>query len=130
MKRAPLVTAHAESISVELLQHHLKHFRDVLGRKRGLYVLYKDESPFYIGLAASIRGRLADHLKDHLRGKWDRFSFFEIKKKKYLKDIESLLIRGANPPGNRVKPDFARHRNIKNSIKAEMKRRISAMFES
>ena len=122
-KRVPLVTGHAEDFHVGILKNNLQSFRAMVGRAPGVYVRYNHQDPYYVGLASSMRSRLSDHLKDRLRGKWDRFSFFEIKKKKYLKDVESLLIRAAKTKGkgNKRTPDFAEHRNIKAAIKAEMK---------
>lgn len=60
----------------------LRAFRETLGWQTGIYILHKAESVFYVGLAKSLRGRLADHAKDHLRHKWDRFSRFVIKREK------------------------------------------------
>jgi hypothetical protein len=118
VKRAPLIIAHAENIPARVIENRdfLKAFREALGRRTGIYILYKADSTFYIGLARSLRGRIADHTKDHLRHKWDRFSLFVISKEKYLKDIEALLIRAARPKANQTTPDFASHHNIKKRL--------------
>ncbi len=131
MKRQPLVVAHAEDMNIQILRGDLKYFREAVGRRSGIYILYKSSKPYYVGIASSMRGRLADHLEDHHRRKWDRFSFFEIRKQKYLKDVESLLIRGAKTKGkgNKSAPDFAKHNNISHAIKTEMKRHIDKFFE-
>jgi len=128
VKRAPLIIAHAENIPAKVMENldFLKAFREALGRRTGIYVLYKDDSVFYVGLARSLRGRIADHTKNHHRHKWDRFSLFVVKKEKYLKEIESLLIRAARPTDNQVKPDFASHNNIKKELQREVAR--VAMF--
>lgn len=75
-----------------------KSFKSALGSKQkgtGIYVLYKGDHIFYIGLSKkSMRSRLRKHaLRDRLKGKWDNFSFYQILKKKYIKDIETLLLR-------------------------------------
>lgn len=46
--------------------------------QRGIYVLYDDHGPHYVGLAKSrdLGLRLRDHTKDHLKHSWDRFSWF------------------------------------------------------
>jgi hypothetical protein len=46
--------------------------------QRGIYVLYDDHGPYYVGLARSqdIGNRLRDHTRDHHAKKWDRFSWF------------------------------------------------------
>jgi len=121
VKRAALITAHAEGISVEVFERVLlRAFRQALGRRTGIYALYDKRRPYYVGLASSLRSRIKDHTSDHLSGKWDRFSFFEVKKKKYLKDVESLAIRIANPVANKARPDFCSHHNIKRKVIRDM----------
>jgi predicted GIY-YIG superfamily endonuclease len=118
VKRAPLIIAHAENIPARIMKNSdfLKAFRAALGQRTGIYILYKADSAFYVGLARSLRGRIADHTRDHLRYKCDRFSLFVIRKEKYLKDIEALLIRAERPKANQTRPDFASHHNIKKEL--------------
>ena len=70
----------------------------------GIYVLYKGDEVYYVGLSKrSIRGRLRRHATiDHHKGKWDHFSFYQIPKKKYVKDIESMLLGTYRTKGNKV----------------------------
>lgn len=94
-----------------------KSYREALGSKQrgsGIYVLYKGEDIYYIGLSKrSLRGRLRRHaLRDHHRGKWDTFSFYQIGRTKYIKDIESILLRVFRPKGNRVAGRFKRKYNL------------------
>lgn len=46
--------------------------------QRGIYVLYDDHGPTYVGLAKTrdLGLRLRDHTKDSLSEKWERFSWF------------------------------------------------------
>jgi hypothetical protein len=130
-KREPLVEAHIKGVSVAAIQAHLKCFRKVIGHgKSGVYVLRKDGVTYYIGLASSLRSRLADHLKDHLRGKWDQFDLYIIRKSKakYLKELETLLIRAANPAGNQIEPKFAKHNNITKKFKEALHKEIDGHF--
>jgi len=124
IKGAPLIIAHAENIPARIIKKGdiLQAFREALGRRTGIYILYRKDLVFYVGLAGSLRGRIASHTKDHLRGRWDRFSLFVVKKDKYLKDIESLLIRAARPSANQRKPDFASHHNIKKELQKKVAR--------
>lgn len=92
-------------------------FRNALGSKqggRGIYVLYKRGVIYYVGLSKrSLRGRIRKHaLKDRHKGRWDTFSFYQIGKTKYIKDIESLLLRIAKPEGNRITGRFKRKYNL------------------
>ena len=128
-KRVPLVTGHAEDFHVGILKNNLQSFRAMVGRRPGVYILYNGRAPYYVGLASSVRSRIADHRKDHFRGKWDRFSLFVVTKEEYLRDVEALLIRATRTngegKGNRVTPDFAEHWNMK----AHMKKFVHAMHK-
>ncbi len=48
-------------------------------RARGVYILFDDFGPVYVGLArgrGGLGGRLKDHRSDHLGGTWSRFCWF------------------------------------------------------
>jgi|GEM_PF-7069357 len=47
-------------------------------RQQGIYILCDQYGPAYGGLAKGdcLGARLRDHQADHLKGKWDRFSWF------------------------------------------------------
>jgi len=66
-------------------------FRD----QRGLYVLYGNYGPHYVGLARDrgIGDRLKDHRKDHHRGEWDRFSWFGFRRILTSRDSSTGLVR-------------------------------------
>lgn len=51
-------------------------------RQSGIYVLYDDYGPYYVGLARgdSIGRRLRSHTRDRHAGKWDRFSWFGFRR--------------------------------------------------
>lgn len=105
-------------------------FRD----QRGIYVLYDDYGPYYVGLTRDtpIGNRLRRHTLDRRAGKWDRFSWFGFRRvlrkapagiqalggvpRKLLAesrwtigDIEALLIQslGTQHRGNRQEMRFA-----------------------
>lgn len=42
----------------------------------GLYILYGDYGPYYLGKADRLGRRLKQHLNDRHAGKWNRFSWF------------------------------------------------------
>ena len=93
-----------------------KDYREALGRKdrgRGIYVLYSKGRVYYIGLSSSsMRSRLRRHAtRDRHAGKWDTFSFYQVRRVKYIKDVESLLLRVFRPSGNKVSGRF--HRKYK-----------------
>jgi hypothetical protein len=106
-------------------------FRD----QRGIYVLYDDFGPYYVGLAhyQAIGDRLKAHaVTDQHRNKWDRFSWFGFRSvlaatngdgtrrlgvvpkqlltesKQTISDIEALLIQslGTQHRGNKQQMQF------------------------
>jgi hypothetical protein len=60
---------------------------------RGIYVLYDDYGPYYVGLARDqgIGGRLRRHRRDVHAGAWDRFSWFGFQH----------VLRSSHPDGTR-----------------------------
>jgi hypothetical protein len=130
-KSEPLVEAYIRDVSVVAIQKHLKSFREFLGHKRsGVYVLRKGRTVYYVGLAGSLRGRLPHHLKDHLRGKWDQFDLYILRKNKvkYLRELETLLIRVAKPTGNQAEPNFVKPNNLTKKFKQALDEEIAAWF--
>lgn len=89
-----------------------------LGRKdrgRGVYVLYKGDRVYYVGLSKkSLRSRLRGHDKSRKhRRKWDNYSFYQVTRRQYIKDLESLLLRICRPPGNGVGGRFRNRYNLR-----------------
>lgn len=66
----------------------------------GVYALYRGDRLYYVGLATNLYNRLRWHAKDRHKGKWDRFAIFRVNRVRYLKDMETLLLQVAKPPGN------------------------------
>lgn len=73
----------------------------------GVYVLYSDRTPFYVGKATTLRKRLYQHNqpKDRYYGSWNNFSVFVIKNSKLRTAFEGVLI-AAMPTANGAKPKF------------------------
>ncbi len=74
----------------------------------GIYALYKGEKLFYVGLATSLHGRVKWHLRDRLKGKWNNFRIFRIRRVRFLKDLETLILNIIMPKGNRAKGHLAK----------------------
>lgn len=101
-------------------------------RQSGLYILYSNYGPYYVGLAreGSLGGRLKRHRKDRHAERWDRFSWFgfrsvltkrnelglqELKTLRrraggpmhqQIGELEALLIRGLGLENNYAKMRF------------------------
>jgi hypothetical protein len=74
--------------------------------KPGVYVLYRDDLPYYIGQAKCLRGRLYNHSrrpgsKHDLF--WNYFSAFVVEDERHRDQVEALLI-SAFPTANGAKP--------------------------
>jgi len=126
----PLIEGHIKDVSIVAIQDHLRSFREFLGSKRsGIYVLRKDENIYYVGLASSLRSRLPDHLSDKHKGEWDRFDLYVVRKNKvkYLRELETLLIRGAKPTGNLTEPNFIRSKNLTKKFKQALEKDIAGL---
>ncbi len=74
--------------------------------KPGVYVLYRDEIPCYIGQAIKLRYRLFDHANrpdDRYYNFWNFFSAFVVEDKSHRNEIEGILI-AAMPTANSAQP--------------------------
>ena len=108
--KGALVKGASKAIPRELLDEpgFKKGLQEIMRGYSGLYVLYKRNSLYYIGLANNLYWRLHSHTRNKHKYRWDRFAIFRVDRVRYLKDIESLLLQVANPPGNAVGGHFHR----------------------
>ena len=107
------------SSSFGVLRHELK---DILKGKSGIYALYKGDKVVYVGLAKELYWRTFHHLeKDRLANRWDSFSVFIIKRVKYLKDLETLVLRISKPKSNKVTGKLPQHNLLKERLRRRAK---------
>jgi hypothetical protein len=74
--------------------------------KPGVYVLYRDAIPYYVGQAGKLRYRLFAHANipnDRYCNFWNFFSVFVVENKHHRDEIEGILI-AAMPTANSTKP--------------------------
>ena len=93
----------------------------------GIYLLYKRKRLYYVGLARNLYWRLLGHTRNKHKGKWDNFAIFRVGRVRYLKDIESILLRVVRPPGNSVSGHFHRDADLTKVLKriqSEQMRRL------
>jgi hypothetical protein len=85
----------------------LESIKKALRNKPGIYVLYCDDRPHYIGKAdRNLLARLHAHANksgDRYFNFWNFFSVFVCSKKKYLAELEGILI-AAMPTRNSARP--------------------------
>jgi len=77
----------------------------------GVYVLYRDDHPYYVGRATRrLRDRLHSHANrpgDRYYNFWNFFSAFVVPDRRHIPDVEGILI-AAFPTENAATPRFRR----------------------
>jgi len=122
MKSNQLVIQYLENILGEVLEKYGKIVKDFVGRRHGIYALYRKNKLYYVGLAINLRSRLKHHLRDRHAGIWDRFSVYLTLEDKNLKELESLVLRITKPKGNKQKGKFVKAENFKRKFRRAIKR--------
>jgi len=112
-RRPKLVTRYLEQIGRRALEDHPELIREFVGRRTGIYALFRRGELYYAGLATDLRWRLRTHLSDRHGDSWDSFSVYLTIGDSHLRELESLLIRVARPPGNRQMGRFSGAENIR-----------------
>lgn len=127
-----LVHQHLEGVSRVLLEEHPDVVRKFIGRNAGVYALYRKNKLYYVGLATGLAARLKAHIKDRHGRSWDSFSIFLTIKDQHLKEIESLLLQIARPPGNRVGGNPTGSKNmrrwVQRAIREKQKLEVSSLL--
>ncbi len=80
-------------------------------QRPGVYILYRDDRPYYIGKAARLNSRLYAHArrpgsKHDLF--WNYFSVFVVEDAKHRAEVEAMLI-AAIPTANGARPKLENH---------------------
>jgi hypothetical protein len=88
--------------------------RKALHNKKGVYVLYRDEHPYYIGKATnSLFSRIRQHalnINDRYYEFWSHFSAFVVPNKNHIEQMEGILIASIAITANSSRPRIARIR--------------------
>jgi len=107
-KKTPkLVTQYLEKISREALEKHFDIVRQFMRRRNGVYALFRKGKLYYVGLASDLRHRLKHHLKGRHGERWDAFSVYLTIGDQHMRELESLILRISEPPGNKQLGKFA-----------------------
>lgn len=117
--KGALVKGVSRRLPLELLDEpSFKHgLQEITKGYSGIYLLYRRKRLYYVGLATNLYWRLVGHTRNRHKGKWDSFAIFRVGRVRYLKDIESLLLRVAAPPGNAVSGHFHRDADLTKVLK-------------
>ncbi len=118
-----LITQKLEKVSKLVFEKYAKELADLIGSKHGVYALYNEDELYYVGKAKDLRRRITQHMKDRHLAKWTHFSLYLTKKSSHIDEIESILIRIANPKGNKIKPKGKLDNAIKKALEKLIKER-------
>lgn len=112
--KGALIKGMSQRLPIELLDEpaFVAGLREIMRGFSGIYLLYRKNTLYYVGLAKSLYGRLRGHTRNKHRGKWNKFAFFRVGRVHYLKDIETLLLLVASPAGNAVSGHFHRDADL------------------
>jgi hypothetical protein len=75
--------------------HHLESVRQELWQKSGIYILYQNGQPYYVGQAKNLWYRIRNHATNqntkhyHL---WTHFSAFILSNTDHISELEGLVI--------------------------------------
>ena len=127
-----IVTQCLELVSKEVFRKYSSEITDLVEGSSGVYALYDDGDLYYVGRATTLRKRVRQHLRDRHGASWTHFSFYLIGNDRHIGEIESLLIRIANPQGNSVKPKGIESKKLRrlleNSIKQRHREELTGLF--
>lgn len=123
-EKGALVKGYLEKKDRKGFELLLSRYKEVIGTSSGIYSLYKGKKLYYVGIAQNLLGRVEHHTRDRHKNRWDKVSFFVIDKHRYSKDIETVILRIAEPRGNGTRGKFERHYELQDKlhkIQREMK---------
>jgi len=119
----PIVVGHLEKVSSGVFEGYQKEVTGLVKQGQGVYALYRRHKLYYIGLASDLEKRIKWHLKDKHKGKWDRFSLYMIKKTDHIREVESILVRIAEPGGNKLRGRLRGSKNLERDLETAIKHR-------
>jgi len=122
-KSRPIVTGHLEKISSGVFEDYPEQITGLTEGTQGVYALYRRQKLYYIGLASDLKRRIKWHLKDKHKGKWDRFSLYIIRKTDHIREVESVVVRIAEPRGNQQRGRLGGSKNLVRKLDAAIKER-------
>lgn len=96
-----LVVQKLENVSKSIFRNYYPQITELIGNSHGIYALYDGDDLYYVGKSTDLKKRVKQHLKDRHIASWTHFSLYLVRSAERIGEIESLLIRIANPKGNR-----------------------------
>jgi hypothetical protein len=122
-KTPSLVVERLEMVSKTLFKQYFDLITDLVGSCHGIYALYDGTDLYYVGKSTDLRKRVRAHLRDRHLANWTHFSLYLVRSANHLDDMESLLVRIANPKGNRVAPRGNGNAMLRRELSTRIKQR-------
>lgn len=127
-----LVVNRLENVSKDVFKQYYPLITELVGDSPGIYALYDSGELYYVGKSIELRKRVRHHLRDRHLASWTHFSLYLTRREEYIHEIESLLVRIANPKGNRVVPhgksSGALLKSLKSKIQQRQKDELAKLF--
>lgn len=127
-----LVIGRLENVSKELFRRHYRLITDLVGSSPGVYALYDGNELYYVGKSTDLRKRVRRHLRDRHIASWTHFSLYLVRRAAHISEIESLLVRIANPKGNRAVPrgtaGSALRQKLRSMVKQKQREELDEML--
>jgi GIY-YIG catalytic domain len=136
LTRSPIVTGYArmwprEIFDVKQRKGRRLFVKDHKDLRRlndpGVYILYRDDAPYYVGRATKLATRLHDHANkstDRYFNFWNFFSVFVVPDRKHIAEVEGILIASMTT-ANRAVPRIKRIELPKDLVKILKDRRTT-----
>ena len=129
-----LLSNRLEKVSKDVFKTYYPLITQVVSDSPGIYALYDGDDLYYVGKSTELRKRVWQHLRDRHLASWTHFSLYLVRREEHIHEIESLLIRIANPKGNRVIPrgnsTGALVKTLKRLIRQRQMDELNAFFGS
>jgi len=123
--RGSLIKEVVEHLHFESFEFLEEAINDTMKGKPGIYALYDKKKLYYVGLSIDLKKRVKEHTEDGHAKKWNNFSIYIINKTKFLKDVETILLRVIDPPGNTVKGKIPKLKSLQKVLKKAAKQKVS-----
>jgi hypothetical protein len=128
-KSRKLIRVYAEKLPGTVLGVFWKEFHGIVRGNSGIYVLYKEDVPHYVGKASNLSWHIRHHMPDRLKGEWDVFSLYVDRGDRYVKDVESLLLRIVKPKDALVSGRFREATNLRKALLPALERYADALSD-
>jgi|ERR1035437_9560519 hypothetical protein len=125
IKKGSLIKWPLENIKAESFDVINKELKQILGKHPGIYAFYYNKKLVKVGMASELHRRMNSQWKDK-KLKWNNFSIFVIRNIKFLRDLETTIVRIAKPKGNKIEGRVPQENYLKRILSKKIKDKQSA----